>query len=351
MDRIEKIINIDNSRSHRNGLLPFVQYGGDGKIKEVTAIDTNGNYGQYVCDFCIYSGGTDVEIARLKYLDVLRNYYTIQENLRDAVYVKKTETPVDLVSKIEQEKKEGCVSAVLPTSSSGKEETFKEDFEEITEKGRYEYIPLDINLFKTNKFGYVFTEPNIPEEDRTEEEEVLLEKVSKHKELINNSDFFVLVPNYDEVMRLNSWWNDWWIDNFKEEWEKDVFVGYTQSDNAEFKFCEDVEKYILGQIEVVGSGITGSRVPTFVYYVNHFGLKNWFETHSATTVAAYEEPTKENEWIRYAWEERGGGNFYDFLTKNTPIWQSYISLTKPENYFKYAAPTVDLGVIINAEEE
>ena len=351
MDRIEKIINIDNSRSHRNGLLPFVQYGGDGKIKEVTAIDTNGNYGQYVCDFCIYSGGTDVEIARLKYLDVLRNYYTIQENLRDAVYVKKTETPVDLVSKIEQEKKEGCVSAVLPASSSGKEETFKEDFEEITEKGRYEYIPLDINLFKTNKFGYVFTEPNIPEGDRTEEEKALLEKVSKHKELIGSSDFFVLVPNYDEVMHLNSWWNDWWVDNFKKEWEKDVFVGYTQCDNAEFKFCEDVEKYILGQIEVVGSGITGSRVPTFVYYVNHFDLKNWFETHSATTVAAYEEPTKENEWIRYAWEERGGGNFYDFLTKNTPIWQSYISLTKPENYFKYAAPTVDLGVIINAEEE
>ena len=351
MDRIEKIINIDNSRSHRNGLLPFVQYGGDGKIKEVTAIDTNGNYGQYVCDFCVYSGGTNVEIARLKYLDVLRNYYTIQEYLRDAVYVKKTETPVDLVSKIEQEKTASCVLAVLPTSSSGKEETFKENFEEITEKRRYEYIPLDINLFRANKFGYVFTEPNIPEEDRTEEEEVLLEKISKHKELIGNSDFFVLVPNYDEVMRLNSWWNDWWVDNFKEEWEKDVFVGYTQSDNDGFKFCEDVEKYILGQIEVVGSGITGSRVPTFVHYVNHFDLKNWFETHSATTVAAYEEPTKENEWIRYAWEERGGGNFYDFLSKNTPIWQTYISLTKPENYFKYAAPTVDLGVIINAEEE
>lgn len=351
MDRIEKIINIDNSRSHRNGLLPFVQYGGDGKIKEVTAIDTNGNYGQYVCDFCIYSGGTDVEIARLKYLDVLRNYYTIQENLRDAVYVKKTKTPVDLVSKIEQEKKEGCISAVLPTSSSDSGETFKEDFEEITEMGRYEYIPLDINLFRANKFGYVFTEPNIPEGERTEEEKALLEKVSKHKELIGNSDFFVLVPNYDEVIRLNSWWNDWWIDNFKEEWEKDVFVGYTQCDNAEFKFCEDVEKYILGQIEVVGSGITGSRVPTFVYYVNHFDLKNWFETHSATTVAAYEKPTKENEWVRYTWEERGGGNFYDFLRKNTPIWQSYISLTKSENYFKYAAPTVDLGVIINAEED
>lgn len=351
MDRIEKIINIDNSRSHRNGLLPFVQYGGDGKIKEVTAIDTNGNYGQYVCDFCVYSGGTNVEIARLKYLDVLRNYYTIQEYLRDAAYVKKTETPLELISKVEREKTQNCVAAVAPTSSSNKEETFKENFEEIAEKGRYEYIPLDINLFRTNKFGYVFTEPNIPEEDRTEEEEVLLKKISKHKELIGNSDFFVLVPNYDEVMRLNSWWNDWWVDNFKEEWEKDVFVGYTHSDNDGFKFCEDVEKYILGQIEVVGSGITGSRVPTFVHYVNHFGLKNWFETHSATTVAAYEEPTKENEWIRYAWEERGGGNFYDFLSKNTPIWQTYISLTKPENYFKYAAPTVDLGVIINAEEE
>ena len=242
MDRIEKIINIDNSRSHRNGLLPFVQYGGDGTIKEVTAIDTNGNYGQYVCDFCIYNGGTDVEIARLKYLDVLRNYYTIQENLRDAVYVKKSSTRIELVSKID------CENPITPKTIS--ETFFKEDFEEITEKGRYEYIPLDINLFRTNKFGYVFTEPNIPEEDRTKEEEALLEKVSKHKELIDsNYDFFVLVPNYDEVMRLNSWWNDWWISNFsnfKEEWEKYVFVGYTQCDNAEFKFCEDVEKYILG---------------------------------------------------------------------------------------------------------
>lgn len=349
MDRIEKIINIDNSRSHRNGLLPFVQYGGDGKIKEVTAIDTNGNYGQYVCDFCIYSGGTDVEIARLKYLDVLRNYYTIQENLRDAVYVKKSSTRIELVSKID------CERPIAPKIIS--ETFFKEDFDEITEKGRYEYIPLDINLFRTNKFGYVFTEPNIPEEDRTEEEEALLEKVSKHKELIgSNYDFFVLVPNYDEVMRLNSWWNGWWASNFKpKEWEKYVFDGYTQCNNAEFKLCEDVEKYILGQIEVVGSGITGSQVPNFVYYVNHFGLKNWFETHSAATVAAYEEPTKENEWIRYTWEERGGGNFYDFLTENTPIWQHYIANPivneGQTKYFKYAAPTVDLGVIINAEEE
>ena len=349
MDRIEKIINIDNSRSHRNGLLPFVQYGGDGKIKEVTAINTNGNYGQYVCDFCIYSVGTNVEIARLKYLDVLRNYYTIQENLRDAVYVKKSSTRIELVSKID------CENPIAPKIIS--ETFFKEDFEEITEKGRYEYIPLDINLFRANKFGYVFTEPNIPEEDRTKEEEALLEKVSKHKELIgSNYDFFVLVPNYDEVMRLNSWWNGWWASNFKpKEWEKYVFDGYTQCNNAEFKFCEDVEKYILGQIEVVGSGITGSRVPTFVYYVNHFDLKNWFETHSAATVAAYEEPTKENEWIRYTWEERGGGNFYDFLTKNTPIWQSYIAnplvSEGQAKYFKYAAPTVDLGVIINAEEE
>ena len=354
MDRIEKIINIDNSRSHRSGILPFVQYGGDGKIKEVTGIDTNGNYGQYVCDFCIYSGGTNIEIARLKYLDVLGKYNTIQEYLRNAVYVKKAKTPIDLVSKIEKTNDGNCVMATKPSVETNSAVTFTEEFKEIFERGRYDYIPLDINLFNTNKFGYVFTEPNIPEEDRTEEEEALLEKVTKHKELINEvkNEFFVLIPNYDEVMRLNSWWNNWWVSNFKPgEWEKYVFVGYTQCDNAEFKFCEDVEKYILGQIEVVGSGITGSQVPTFVYYVNHFDLKNWFETHSATTVAAYEEPTKENEWIRYTWEERGGGNFYDFLTKNTPVWQSYISLTKPENYFKYAAPTVDLGVLINAEEE
>ena len=58
MDRIEKIINIDNSRSHRNGLLPFVRYGGS-SIESVTAIEPNGNYGQYVCDFSIFKSNDD----------------------------------------------------------------------------------------------------------------------------------------------------------------------------------------------------------------------------------------------------------------------------------------------------
>ena len=88
MDRISKTICVDNSRSHRNGLLPFVRYDAlDTNVVEVTGISPNGNYGQYVCDFTIFSG--DTEYARLKYLDVISDYNFIQEQLRKSVFVKK----------------------------------------------------------------------------------------------------------------------------------------------------------------------------------------------------------------------------------------------------------------------
>ena len=367
MDRIEKIINIDNSRSHRNGLLPFVQYGGDGKVKEVTAIDTNGNYGQYVCDFCIYSAGTNLEIARLKYLDVLRNYYESEEILRNAVYVKKTKSPVNLVSQIATTISENCRMSDTPTtnnhntcvnsSSYSSGTSLKDEFEELSNKTRYEYIPLDASLFRRGKYGYVFEEPILPEENLTEEQEALVEKINDHKTKLNDTskEFFVLLPDFNRFVELNVWWKDWWETNFKKNWEDDVFDDYEALTSSDFKFCEDVDRYILGQIEVVGSGITGSRVPTYVYYVNHFELKSWFENHSATTVAAYDDPTTENEWIRYAWEERGGGNFYDFLTGHTPSWQSYVAqplVNEGETkYFKYAPPTIDLEVIVNSEED
>lgn len=254
MDKIEKIINIDNSRSHRNGLLPFVQYGGDGKIKEVTAIDTNGNYGQYVCDFCIYSGGTNLEIARLKYLDVLRNYYEAEEILRNAVYVKKTKSPVNLVSQIATTISENCRMSDTPTTNNHKTcvnsssyssgTSLKDEFEELSNKTRYEYIPLDASLFRNGKYGYVFEEPILPEENLTEEEEALVEKINDHKTKLNDTskEFFVLLPDFNRFVELNVWWKDWWETNFEENWEDDVFDGYeapTSSQNLKSELVGD----------------------------------------------------------------------------------------------------------------
>ena len=53
MATIRKTFCIDNSRSHRNGLLPFVPYN-EGETDVITYVTpglTNGNYGQFVCDF------------------------------------------------------------------------------------------------------------------------------------------------------------------------------------------------------------------------------------------------------------------------------------------------------------
>ena len=102
MERIEKIINIDNSRSHRNGLLPFVRYGGS-SIETVTAIEPNGNYGQYVCDFSIFKENDDetfTEVSRLKYLDVIRRYVFVHNGMKNGILTKKVNITDEIVTKI-----------------------------------------------------------------------------------------------------------------------------------------------------------------------------------------------------------------------------------------------------------
>ena len=355
MDRIEQIISTDNSRSHRNGLLPFVRYGGDGSIETVTAIDSNGNYGQYVCDFCIFDRETKQEKHRLKYLDVMNNYNFVQECLRNAVYVKKFSITKDVVTKIDcgaDEESNATITKVTNTHTA-----WRTDFEESASMGKYDYAPLDAAYFRKDKYGYVFEVPYQyenakakDESERTDDDSKLIEKIEDISAKTINNDFCVLLSNYDTVMSMNDWWGDWWKNFKEEEWERDAFNNYTTIDTY-FKFCTDIDRYVLGEVEVVGSGITGSRVPSYVYYTNCFDLMDWFETQSASTVNAYEEPNSENKWVRHIWEERGGGEFYNFLSNINVSWQTQKVAYADDVYFTFVPPTIDLEVIINAEEE
>lgn len=361
MNRIEKIISTNDSRSHRNGLLPFVRYGGDGTVEEVTAVGGNGNYGQYVCDFTIFDNNSNKELCRLKYLDVLRNYSFIQERLNASVYTKRVKMS-DAIYTVEIIKEDNCASASLTTTKSKEFEVYY--WKDVTDNitiGKYEYTPLDITLFAATPNGYLFDEPyeyveaiEKDENERTDSDILLIEKVENHKKIIEDKDIInvVLLVGYDEVISLNKWWDEWWKLNFTDtDWEKEVFDKSTANISSEFKFCEDVDKYVLGRIEVVGDEITGSRVPPYVYYLNHFELKNWFETHSATTMEAYADTTKENEWRIKEWESRGGGAFYSFLTNIEPKWQTQKVSIVNDKYFTYSPPLLEMDVIINSEEE
>lgn len=355
MDRISKTICIDNSRSHRNGLLPFVRFGGGGTIEEASTEGTNGNYGQYVCDFTIYSGET--EYMRLRYLDVIKKYNFTQEQIRNGIFVKKYVIKQDELTKLDCE--EGT-SAITSENLN----IFITDFDERSTKLTYEFRPLDSQYFYEKNGYYVYEQPlqyaeikDKNDDELTDDEKALKEKIENIESYIKSENLFILLPNYDDVIKYNKEWNEWWKENFKaEKWEVDIFDGYETNENisTEFKFCYDIDSCILGRVEVVYSGSTGSKVPNYVYYTEIGNRIKWFEDNSGVTASAYENPSKETEWLIKQWEERGGGDFYNFLknVKYTDKWQTNKEVDGENNRtFKYSPPLLNLEAIINAEIE
>lgn len=355
MDRISKTICVDNSRSHRNGLLPFVRFGGNGTIEEVSTEGTNGNYGQYVCDFTIYSGET--EYARLRYLDVIKKYNFIQEQIRNGVFVKKYVISQDELTKLDCETN---VSAITSENLN----IFITDFAERSTKLTYEFRPLDSQYFYEKNGYYVYEQPlqyteikDKNEDELTDEEKTLKEKIEYIESSIKSENLFIIFPNYDDAIKYNKEWNEWWKKNFKEVWHSQIFDGHTSppmSYKNEFKFCYDVDSYIVGRVEVVYSGNTGSKVPNYVYYTEIGDRMKWFEDNSGATASAYDKPSEETEWLIKQWEERGGGDFYAFLknVKYTDKWQTNKKRDGENNRtFKYSPPLLNLEAIINTEIE
>ncbi len=313
MDRISKTICVDNSRSHRNGLLPFV-HNENGSIEFVNSTTINGNYGQYVCDFTVYSGET--ECARLKYLDVIRDYNFVQEQLRNGVFVRKYS--FDENSKCSNETNQDTTTFI-----------FKKDFPERKYKSKYEYIPVDNKNFIEYKDYYVSS-------------------------LEYDGDFFVLIPHYEEVIEINEKWGSWWEENCGENWEPCVFSGYIVNSaiTPDFKFCYDIDIYALGIVEVSYENNYGGRVPNYVSYNEIYDKKKWFEENSGITENAYLSLNNDDNSIIKLWELMGGGDFYNFLS-NIDYFDKYqcnISAATPNGrVFKYEIPTIDLSVNINAE--
>lgn len=349
MDRISKTICVDNSRSHRNGLLPFVRFDGNGTIEEVSTEGTNGNYGQYVCDFTIYSGET--EHARLRYLDVIKKYNFTQEQIRKGIFVKKY-----VISQYELTELncEDSTSAITSEDLN----IFITDFDERNTTPTYEFCPLDSQYFYEKNGYYVYEQPSQyaeikdkNDDELTDDEKALKEKIENIESHIKSENLFIILPNYDDVIKYNKEWNEWWQENFKAEgWETDIFDGYETNENifTEFKFCYDADSCILGRVEVVYSGSTGSKVPNYVYYTEIGDRIKWFEENSGVTASAYDDLSEETEWLIKQWEERGGGDFYDFLKGvTTDKWQT----NKTKDGFKYSPPLLNLEAIINAEIE
>ena len=146
MEIIKKIINLDELKSHRAGIIDFVPYG------NITPIPENGNYGGFVYDS-----------NNVKYLDVLKRYNTIREILRKGIFLKRSSngkyvSPDSLVD-----------------SNCGVKNS-------VIEECIYDFTPCDINDFIYNSNGYYYSNKNYE---------------------YNN---IVLVDDINKIKEIEKWW-------------------------------------------------------------------------------------------------------------------------------------------------
>lgn len=390
MEIIEEIVKVDGGKSHNTGILPYVAFNSDNSsITNVDVNKPNGNFGQYVCDFVIFSGYTDTtamgtstkrakELKRLRYLDIMVDYYLTQKALRNGVFTKRYNVSETLSSKV-----------ICPSNATGSVETesetrnvykWKSDFEDDTPIGMYDYTPMDISFFSEENGLYSFEVPSSyyvildkPEDERTEDEVNFLNKVQTISAATRNSQYAVLIEDYDDIMMAERRWKEWWEyvrvkDEKTGNWENlmlnpealknSVFSNLYTTNNpcdgksdCNFIFAREVDKFIIGRTEVIDD-IPGSRVPNFVYYTEYYDRKSWFEQYSAATVNAYANPDDKNQYLIKRWESRGGGAFYQYLVNNVkPLSINYDSSIKTGIYAGYAVPRVSFETLLANEEK
>ena len=226
MEVIRKEISIDKSRSHKSGLLPFVQYE-TGVYVHSGVTSANTNYGHYVCDLAIKLSGetkgikTYEELSAItlstltigdkykisnshgsineftytpentiymwdgnrwvfyektiKYLDIINQYYDIKDIIKKSYFCKRTTN-----------KNGETVLKICPN------ENITGDFSACTmscETNIYNYKVLAKNKFYTDN-NIIFQ----PQEDILD--------------IINNGLYFILIDDYDSYLNIEKWGGD-----------------------------------------------------------------------------------------------------------------------------------------------
>lgn len=381
MENIRKILCIDDSKSHRNGLLPYIEFNSNTTYHvDVVPGNENGNYGNFVCDFTFISGWTEYdeeyetdiihekEVARLKYLDEVRKYNLTQESIRNGIRLRRLLNSAETIVSVE------CINAYdgdieligYSAQTSGHVETGIKWTTNLCEnREKYDFAAADANLFYMDNEGfYHFNENSELCEDilrRIEsgeyvsvEEYKFLNKIEHHKRIIYEN-FIILIYDYDNVLKYETEWNDFWNDGWQmvtsttetqfDSWQKEYFYsGHTPF--SHFKFCQEFEKYMLGKIIVpefyMGSAITGSIVPKYVSLTNFMNYYNWFNEN-------YQHHIYDSD-IADEWERRGGDLFYSFLSSIVPTWvydrKHFINCV----FFAYSTPYIEFPEIFITSE-
>jgi hypothetical protein len=300
---IRKKIGVDTSRSHIQGLLPFFASDSDNNsIQYVDITSSDGNFGQYVCDFAVktyeYGKGTK-EIDRLRYCDLISRYHFVEKQLNNGAKLKRVE-------KID-------TTEVCSSQTKTKIYTWVEDFnkkdcdgEWMDDRSKYDFTPVDANLFIGSNGIYTLSDSST---------------TNTYKD--DKYEYIVLFDEYDEAM---SYLEDWvspkesgarrWRDllQYKDKYDS-LSTAYTM--------CQDIELHMLGKIfvpeEFTASDdskkykIRGSRVPQYIFYSDVVTMRSWFNTIEGKSTVSDGKRVWKDKRDERKYLEKGGEEFHKFL--------------------------------------
>ncbi len=343
-------ICIDKSRSHVQGLLPYVRYDEDDSSAQfVNGSDPNGNWGGFPYDIAKTSRsigrGEDAYYgityqtkprtqfkgnheSRLRYCDIMLRYNRIQEALRNAILTKA------VIKKVEDDE-----TRIIGKQTGSIDGTCNY---QISPKDVYDEIHLSTR-FPEAKTKYEFTP--MPSSDFTKVNDVLY--LPNEGITVQEGEFIALLDNYSAFIDAETWWNDWWREWYGNGESSTAWTRYYHVEMDAYWFCRIVEKHFIGKVLVPevfnGNEITGIRVPDYVYYSEVQNLIKWFDDRL--------DSAKKN--VKREVEEHGGKPFYNFLKSltNEAEWISRIPTVQQGEVFSYAVPFVSFPITLEDEHE
>ena len=372
-------ISIDKSRSHTAGIMPYIPYGDEPDVKYVSTDDESGNWGGFPLDLAIMNetfetGVGDLNVRkhrfkdenggckfstsrnRLRYAELARRYYEIQNMLDKGIFTKAiSKCKSDETEKVscmqnenpcEYEKSEpSIVCETVLTKYFDRVETAKYELfgtgipmpdayafkpvpiEDFYDEGRGIYKPkyVPISVEDVVPFSYLGTDADDP------------------GTVIEEGKYYVIINDYEKYVEYEKAWKSWWEEN-DLSYDNEFPAG-----EGDFAFCKAFEKYFIGKVEVPDT-ILGAKVPPYVYYVDVEGYKDWFEKNGMTTKEAV---AKKPEELREAFDNMGGLEFYNFLTKLSKSipWITELPTVSGAYGVSFVTPYISLPITLEDNHE
>lgn len=369
---IRKLGYIDSARSHVQGLLPYVlpdnqisfPWKTDGRF-DMNA-NSNGNFGQYVCDFGREEGAKNREIARLagtdsinegetfvrfRHLDFVRSYTYAKKQIREGIVVKKVTR--DVIVDYDCDGKAITESRVIWTDKLSKED--------IVEP--YDYMPLNFygidenghrtipNYKKEGNYGFIFINAYESEPELNGKKYGLLVGISR-----NNDEMF---PNQDKIYKRDDNDNIYWeypdtagkIINDSWRWGYEFGAHFSWDNEQVWTICRDMEEYFIGYLTIPQT-IEGDLVPDRISYSDIPKWIKWFDTHTKDS-CCYEkvidgENSNVGNVVDKEWIDRGGDEMKEFLKGKDSLLERAVNIIST-TFLKFLVPNMEYPLLITDE--